>query len=185
MLSMKEIYTTYCSSFVGTILVNDLRLIKQNNPYRFYRCPCGSHDHLATRCIDNDDDIGDGFAVVLHCYENKLQWLVVTKEILLDETRHNKTTDNCPAWHSVRETIRGEEEKFFMLLEGADDKINQYMSKRKIGEITAEDLFVLHTTYGYDPSVVEQTVGNISTVLHDEYLLLMKQHKQISKRKKK
>lgn len=161
-------YQIYRDSFTGTISINDLVLVSTDNIHRYYKCPCGQNDHYATRVTDDDGFVGDGFANVVHCYERGKKWMIIETE----------SEDNITR---VKRIIRGEEEKFFKLLDEADNKIRQYMRKNNVDEITAHDLFVLHTTHGYDPSVVEGTVGTILRDLHDEYLLLMKQHKEISR----
>ena len=165
MLNKSEIYNKYKNGFVSTISISSLALIKNNNNYRLYECPCGQGDHFATRVIDDNSVIGDGFSNVLHCWETGQQWLI----ILCDNVRR------------IRKIIKTEEEKYFKLLEQSETKIKKYVSKKKLKEVTAKDLFILHTTHGYDPSVVEGVVGNIPSHIYDEYLLLMEEHKHISR----
>lgn len=163
----------YKVSFTGTILFDTLVLMGTKGSTGFFVCPCGGNNHQSTRSIDKDSSLSDGFSTVIHCRENNYKWMIISK---------TATEDNVTY---VSRIIHGEEEKFLRLLDGADPKIKQYMRKRNINKITAQDLFILHTTHGYDPSIVEGTVGGIPSSIHDEYLLLMEEHSNISRCPKK
>jgi hypothetical protein len=158
----------YRDSFIGTVLFDSLVLVQTKDDVGFYTCPCGGNDHYSTRGRDVGSHIGDGFSCVLHCRENNHKWMILS----------GKIEDNVTY---VSRIIRVEEEKFLRLLDGAASKIIQYIQKKDIHTITAQDLFTLHATHGYDPSVVEVTVGTIPSSTHDGYRLLMEEHKQISK----
>ena len=172
MLSFQEIHNKYKDSFTGTISISDLVLILRDDDYLFYRCPCESSDHCATRAIDEKNPIGDGFASVLHCVDGN-KWMILIE--IADSENVIK----------VNNTIRKEEEKYLQFLEKSKEKIEQYIRKNRIDTITAEDLFILHATRGYDPTVVEGVVGCIPSAIHDEYLLLMEEHRRISRKPRK
>jgi hypothetical protein len=76
-------------------------------PYRYYRCPCGGTDHVASRCKHPEGQVGDGYADVLHCYETGKQWFVGGYR-LVGETNLQR----------CKRIIRDEELKYIAHLEG-------------------------------------------------------------------
>lgn len=78
----------------------------------------------------------------------------------------------------IKECIFKEEERYFKLLKGAANHI----SKISKGDIDGKKLCQLHDTYGIDPSVVEEILGeNLPENIHDDYLLERNKIQAISK----
>lgn len=70
-----------------------------------------------------------------------------------------------PKLPDIAETIRGEEEKAFALLEKAGKEVTLLVAK--LGGMSGETLAVLHHTHGYDPETVDGIVDVPSSIIAD------------------
>ena len=153
-------------SFTGTLVVASLK-----EPYRYYTCPCGGTDHLASRCLESADPpcvssptvqvlkmkplLPDGYAPVLHCRETGQQWHLVDSVAV------------------TAEIIRNEEQRYLDLLKRAPSIIHRYSTKHKVGPRDFDKVIshgkgdaekrmthweYLHSTYGLDRETVEDVM---------------------------
>ena len=139
-------------SFTGTLVVASLK-----EPYRYYTCPCGGTDHLASRCLDSADPplLPDGYAPVLHCHETGQQWYLVDGSVV------------------TAGIIRNEEQRYLDLLKRAPSIIHRYGTKHKVGPRDFDKVIshgkgdaekrmthweYLYSTYGLDRETVEDVM---------------------------
>ena len=142
-------------SFTGTLAVPSLK-----EPYRYYTCPCGGTDHLASRRLESAAPpllplLPDGYAPVLHCHETGQQWYLV---------------DGATVTAGI---IRNEEQRYLDLLESAPGIVHRYSTKHKVGLCDFDCVIshgkgdaekrmthweYLHSTYGLDRETVEDVM---------------------------
>jgi len=181
-----ETIKIYTKSFSGIIDPKTLVFVRENNYWNMYLCPCGGQDHTASRAVHKNKNGEKCLADILHCYPNGRKWLITTNEsdrriFVAISTDEREAISNTIF---VSNALREEEEMCLKMLKESQRNICKYMNKVKRTHPTPNDLFVLHATYGYPPSVVENIFGDIKNEDHDRYLELLLEHKRISKAKK-
>jgi alanyl-tRNA synthetase len=81
--------------------------------------------------------------------------------------------------NEIRRVLAAEEERFGVTLENGMAKFEEAAAK---GEITAEDIFELQTTYGFPPELTEELARERGLGFNDEeYTRLMEEHREISR----
>jgi alanyl-tRNA synthetase len=79
----------------------------------------------------------------------------------------------------IRRVLLAEEERFGVTLENGMAIFEQAAGK---GEITAQDVFELQTTYGFPPELTEELARERGLAFNDEeYTRLMEEHREISR----
>ena len=79
----------------------------------------------------------------------------------------------------IRRVLAAEEERFGVTLENGMAKFEEAAAK---GEIRAEDIFDLQTTYGFPPELTEELARERGLAFNDEeYTRLMEEHREISR----
>jgi alanyl-tRNA synthetase len=79
----------------------------------------------------------------------------------------------------IHRVLAAEEERFGVTLENGMAIFEQAAAK---GEITAQDLFELQTTYGFPPELTEELARERGLAFNDEeYTRLMEEHREISR----
>jgi alanyl-tRNA synthetase len=79
----------------------------------------------------------------------------------------------------IHRVLAAEEERFGVTLENGMEIFEQAAAK---GEITAQDLFDLQTTYGFPPELTEELARERGLAFNDEeYTRLMEEHREISR----
>jgi len=170
-MDKNQLFQTYKDSFNGVVNINYLELLIKYDSHAYYVCPCGGNNHCASRSLDTSSTTTDGLSCVLHCHENDMQWMITRKR---NFHRHDIG--------AVRKILLSEEAKYFKMLDNAEHKLPLLIKRYKSDKITPKILFELHTTHGYDPSIVESVVGDIPSSIHDEYIKLMDDHRRKSKK---
>jgi alanyl-tRNA synthetase len=79
----------------------------------------------------------------------------------------------------IHRVLAAEEERFGVTLENGMVKFEEAAAK---GEIAAEDIFDLQTTYGFPPELTEELARERGLAFNDEeYTALMEEHREISR----
>jgi alanyl-tRNA synthetase len=79
----------------------------------------------------------------------------------------------------IHRVLAAEEERFGVTLENGMEIFEQAAAK---GEITAQDLFDLQTTYGFPPELTEELARERGLAFNDEeYTRLMEEHREVSR----
>ncbi len=112
-------------------LTDEQKRLNRESGYRWYDCPCGGADHLATRRYFSEG-FGYTLSPVLTCFVTDRQWLV------------------RPA--DVEAIIRAEEEAYLRVLEKSGPIVKKTI--RKMGNCPETWAF-LKDTYGIDKEMVE------------------------------
>lgn len=119
----------YRESFDGCLQSQHLRPTHKDSDRLYYKCPCGSNTHFASRAIVlSDFGTEYGLSSVLHCYEHRRKWMIVTS----------------PA------RIIGEEEARVQKL------MARFEAKGWVGQkVSADEAFNRYTTHGCPPELLD------------------------------
>jgi hypothetical protein len=161
-MSQPEILERYRAAFSGTLWLNDLQPLSSDAERKFYVCPCGC-GHMAIRASDSHSSVGDGFAVVLHCYHTGKQWML------------------RKPWEWISDVLREEEGKAMALFDRAKSVVPKFLKKHGL---SGQSLTTLHHTHGYDPDIVEVFVqGGFDSDLRHEYERCYAEHRKTGQSK--
>ncbi len=166
-------FRNLCRQYFSPHLLEMPEVIKQDSDTIYHLCPCGSISHYATRCADPDGQVGDGYSDVLHCWETRQQWFCGSFQVENNNIKY------------VSDIIRGEEQKYFDLLNRSPKTIQKFMKKQKItspNNFTGKHLCVLWHTYGLDIEVVSGCLGiEFPKQIRDEFMEMKNEHKTTGK----
>lgn len=103
-----------------------------------------------------------------------------------DQIRWNDSDPRCQSRPDgfplgIGNVIKKEEEMFLKMIENGKSVIPKILKKKFNGKVTADALFFLHTTHGYDPETVESVMGvDVDREEKIQYDKLMVKHREVS-----
>lgn len=150
---------------------------------------------IATEYFQQNPDAKDGVMKAYHAYhvshfrdepdahnfpggsrESECQWCGRSRETV----RHDDLPAQCnsrPLLLDIKECIKGEEERAFMILDSAAATVPKLVAKMGMSGAT---LAVLHHTHGYDPETVAGCV-EVPTALMVDYHVAMETERNRSR----
>lgn len=157
----EKVRAAFAKGFEGKLVLSGLE-----EPWRYYTCPCGGTNHLASRSKKASESplLPDGFSPVLHCWETGKQWFLVE------------------SWEVTAGIIAIEERRYLKLLEKAPGVLARYMAKWDLGvgdkgeldqlsrqtkESSGEKMThweALHSTHGLDRETIQSILFGESGV---------------------
>ena len=128
-----ELYRRWYSAQAGIVKAEDLRLVREDAAWWYYRCPCGGTDHVAMRRKPELVVTCDGYSwteagAVACCFPGRATYLI-------DD--------------DVARIIREEEERFDVLI--ARHEADGVLGKR----VSAAEAYRLYTEQGCPPDLLD------------------------------